>query len=92
MGYEPLITNNFLLEKETDAGTLQLNPDIKSLEGVEITAERTQIEYKIDKQIINASSQVAAANGSAIDLLKQSPSKERSKVPSRILTKDNTCG
>ena len=75
MGYEPLITKDFLIEKETDTGTLQLNPDIKSLEGVEITAERNQIEYKIDKQIINASSQVAAANGSAIDLLKHSPSK-----------------
>ncbi|MDD3876274.1 MAG: TonB-dependent receptor, partial [Bacteroidales bacterium] len=74
LGYETLVINNLHVGKGSQTGELFLVPDLQALQGVEITAERSTVEYKIDKQIINASSGINASNGSAIDVLKQSPS------------------
>lgn len=74
VGYKTLSLGNIKVKKSLHTGELLLEPDVSDLEGVEITAERSPVEYKIDKQVINASSNVTAMNGSAIDVLKQSPS------------------
>jgi len=74
IGYKTLSLDNIHIKKSLHTGELLLEPDVSNLEGVEITAERSPVEYKIDKQVINASSNITAMNGSAIDVLKQSPS------------------
>jgi|AntRauTorckE6833_2_1112554.scaffolds.fasta_scaffold00126_19 outer membrane receptor protein involved in Fe transport len=48
----------------------------QNLEGVNITAERNRVEYKIDRKIINVSKDLNAAGGSAVDVLENTPSVE----------------
>lgn len=55
-------------------GKIALFPSSKQLKEVSITGEKRLIEYKLDKKVINANSQLAANGGTAIDILKNSPS------------------
>ncbi len=48
----------------------------QNLEGVNVTAERNRVEYKIDRKIINVSKDLNAAGGSAVDVLENTPSVE----------------
>lgn len=74
MGYNTLKRDSLSVSKETKLGVLYIEQNIKTMSGVEITAERPAFEFKPDKQLLHTSSQIAASNGSAIDVLKQSPS------------------
>lgn len=57
-----------------DLGVVYLNPAVLMLQGVETTAEKPNIEYQIDKKVINVSKQYTAASGSAVDVLENVPS------------------
>ncbi len=74
IGYKNYEAEISIDKNHYDIGVVQLEQDLSLLGAVEITAEKPNIEYKIDKQVLNASSGINAANGSAIDVLKQSPS------------------
>ncbi len=55
-------------------GNIVLKPTSKQLNEVNITSEKRQIEYKLDKKVINANSQLASSGGTAVDILKNAPS------------------
>ena len=55
-------------------GKIGLFPSSKQLKEVSITSEKRLVEYKLDKKVINANSQLASSNGTAVDILKNSPS------------------
>lgn len=57
-------------------GKIYLHHAAKALQGVDITAEKNRVEYKIDKKIINVSKDLNAAGGSAVDVLRNTPSVE----------------
>lgn len=63
-------------QRKADLGKINLKPSNKELEGVEVVAEDQRIEYKIDKKIINVSQDLNASGGSAVDVLKNTPSVE----------------
>lgn len=48
----------------------------QNLEGVNVTAERNRVEYKIDRKIINVGKDLNAAGGTAVDVLENTPSVE----------------
>jgi outer membrane receptor protein involved in Fe transport len=60
--------------KTLDLGIILLDPATTSLEGVEITADKERIEYKIDKKIVNVSQDLMASGSSAIAVLENVPS------------------
>lgn len=56
-----------------DLGTIIISPNSLQLKGVNIVAERSMMEFHADKQVINAAAVQSAQNGTALELLKNSP-------------------
>jgi len=61
-------------KRSIQLGTIYLAPTVNQLKEVNITGEKRLIEYKLDKKIINANNQLATTGGTAVDILKNSPS------------------
>ncbi|MBU2649483.1 MAG: TonB-dependent receptor, partial [Bacteroidetes bacterium] len=51
-----------------------LEPANISLEGIEVVADRSPIEYRIDKKVVNVSQDILASGGTAVDVLENTPS------------------
>lgn len=59
---------------EMDLGTLEIKPLEVGLAEVEVVAQKKQIIYKLDKKVIEASSNLLSGGGSAVDILENTPS------------------
>ncbi len=57
-----------------DLGTIVLHPDIKQIGEVTIVAQNKQVEYKIDKKVVNVTQDIAASGGSLVNVLENTPS------------------
>lgn len=57
-----------------DVGTIQLEDDVALLGAVEVTAERSTIEQKIDRKVINIGKDLSTAGPTAADLMVNLPS------------------
>ena len=58
----------------TDLGTIRLELDVEQLEDVEVTAERTTVELRLDKKVYNVGSDLTVRGGSVTDVLDNVPS------------------
>lgn len=61
-------------DREIDLGTVELAPDVAVLEGVEVEAERQQVQVQIDRTVYSTADDPAAAGGSATNVLENIPS------------------
>ncbi len=57
-----------------DLGRTELRQSAVAVPGVEATAERPALTYKIDKKVVEVSRQVTATSGTAVDVLENVPS------------------
>jgi outer membrane receptor protein involved in Fe transport len=57
-----------------DLGTVVLHPDIKQIGEVTVVAQNKQVEYKIDKKVVNVSQDISASGGSLVNVLENTPS------------------
>lgn len=55
-------------------GIVQLRPLEVGLAEVEVLADKRQLVYKLDKKVVEASSNIMGAGGSAVDVLENTPS------------------
>ncbi len=55
-------------------GTVALNLDVESLDEVEVVAERTTVEIKLDKKVYNIGKDLTTAGGTVSDALNNVPS------------------
>ena len=53
ISFESYTNSNLLVRGNTDLGTISLKLDVSVLEEVEVRAERTQVEVRLDKKIYN---------------------------------------
>ena len=60
--------------KEMNVGKVQLKMTGTMMEAVEITAERSMVEYQLDKRVINVDKNIVSGGGTATDVLEQVPS------------------
>lgn len=60
--------------REVNVGKVQLKQSGTMMETVEITAERSMVEYQLDKRVINVDKNIVASGGTATDVLEQVPS------------------
>ncbi len=60
--------------KELDLGELKIQPNSKELKGVDVVADQTSVQYRIDKKVVNVSQQLTAISGTAVDVLANVPS------------------
>jgi hypothetical protein len=64
----------FPKKPEINLGVLYLDPNSYETEGVEVTAEKERVEYKLDRRIVNITSDIMNAGGSAVEALERTPS------------------
>jgi len=58
----------------TDLGVIKLSPDVEQLEGVEVIAEKTTVEIRLDKKIYNVGKDLTVSGGTVSDVLDNVPS------------------
>lgn len=63
-----------LLRSNTDLGTISLALDVAQLDEVEVVAERTTVELRLDKRIYNVGKDLTVAGGTVSDVLDNVPS------------------
>ncbi len=59
---------------EQDLGKIKLEGSSVEIDDVNIVADKSHVQYKIDKKIVNVSQDVNSAGGSAVDILENTPS------------------
>ncbi len=75
MGYEALTINQFnIINNKVDIASHKLNANLRQLGEVEVRAEKSQLEFKMDKRVFNVGQDLTSAGGSALDVLNNVPS------------------
>ena len=69
-----VIKPNYNLDQNTDFGVIQLETDFQTLEVVDLIAEKTSVEIKLDKKIYNVGKDLTVRGGSVSDVLDNVPS------------------
>jgi len=59
-----------------DMGTIELEPDVAELEGVEVSAERARVQIQADRTVYNVADDPVVAGGATTDALETIPSVE----------------
>ena len=76
VGYD-VLTREAISPRESDGvdlGELAMRPLEIGIAEVEVVAEKRQLVYKLDKKVVEASSNLMAGGGSAVDILENTPS------------------
>lgn len=55
-------------------GKIQISPSAKMMDEVTVKAERTMVEYQLDKRVVNVDKNLVSSGGTATDVLEQVPS------------------
>jgi len=77
MGYRNVMVNGISISKEEPKlaiGEILLNPSVTSLDEVEIVGEKSVLDYKIDRKVVNVDQHINAGGGTAVDVLENIPS------------------
>ncbi len=62
------------LQSDTDLGSIALQSDAQQMETVEVRAEKSQMEFKLDKKVFNVGKDLTNQGGSVNDVLENLPS------------------
>lgn len=77
ISYKPKsISNVNLLKGDVNLGSITLDQDVKTLSEVNVVAEKSQMEFKLDKKVFNVGSDPTMKGANASDLLDNVPSVE----------------
>ncbi|MEP0264031.1 TonB-dependent receptor [Dokdonia sp.] len=74
ISFQPVVLKSQKLFKDTSLGTINLEIDAATLEEVTVIAEKTTVEYKLDKQIYNIGKDLTVRGASVSDVLDNVPS------------------
>jgi outer membrane cobalamin receptor len=77
MGYETHQEDSLIItfaRPIADVGDIHISPAAVEGESVIVERERTTMEYKIDKKVINVGQDLTSASGTAVDVLENVPS------------------
>jgi len=77
IGYEKTVVRNIRLTRqqpEVNLGKVVIKEAAESLDEIEVVGNKSAIEYKIDKKVINIDQFDATAGGSVVDILENIPS------------------
>jgi hypothetical protein len=74
IGYEKLTIPNQVLNENKDLGNIGLAEGTEALKEVEIIAEKTTVDIKLDKKIYNVGSDLTVRGGTVSDVLDNIPS------------------
>lgn len=78
MGYKPYVYPEVLTLNENrpsvNLGKIQISPSAVMMDEVQVRAERTMVEYQLDKRVVNVDKNLVSSGGTATDVLEQVPS------------------
>lgn len=77
IGFDKTSIGDINLDKDNplyDSGKINLSPAALELGSIDVVADKSMVEYKLDKKVINVSQVVNAAGGTAVDVLENTPS------------------
>ncbi len=77
IGYEKKKVNSIVISEGSpvyNLGKIELNFSTYKSEGVEVTAEKPLVEFKMDKKIVNVNRDIISQGGTAVDALQNVPS------------------
>ncbi len=77
IGFKRKVISNIKLSKDTpfvNIGKIEILPEGKELQGVEITGVKSTVKYEVDKKVVYPSKDLQANGGSAADALRSVPS------------------
>lgn len=74
IGLKSIVMDTLNLQANQTLTTFDLEEDAKLLEAIEVKADKTSIEYKLDKKIFNVGSDIITKGGNATDILNNVPS------------------
>ncbi len=72
--FENITRLNVNFNQDTNLGTLKMNSNLQALDVVDIIAEKTTVEIKLDKKIYNVGRDLTVRGGSVSDVLDNVPS------------------
>ena len=74
IGFDSFTITGVLIKSNMDLGTIGLTIGNTALEGVEVMAEKTEVEIRLDKRIYNVGKDLTVRGGSVADVLDNVPS------------------
>ena len=74
ISYKTYVADAQVYRTSTDLGVIRLELDVEQLEDVELVAERTTVELRLDKKVYNVGSDLTVRGGSVTDVLDNVPS------------------
>ena len=74
LGFEPISFNNKEISNNIYLGTIALVTDANNLNEIEIIAEKSTVEIRLDKKIYNVGKDMTVKGGTAADVLANVPS------------------
>ncbi|WP_459209324.1 TonB-dependent receptor [Aquimarina rhabdastrellae] len=74
IGFKTITLPNRVLQEDTDLNIIKLEEDSEALGEVQIIAEKTTVEIKLDKKIYNVGKDLTVSGGSVSDVLDNVPS------------------
>jgi len=74
LSYKTFELKEQIFRNSTDLGTIKLTIDAEQLEGVEVVAEKTTVEIRLDKKIYNVGKDLTVSGGTVSDVLDNVPS------------------
>ena len=74
ISYKTVTLLNQTYSTDKNFGTIKLEADIAQLQGVELVAERSTVEIKLDKRVYNVGKDMTVRGGTAGDVLNNVPS------------------
>ncbi|MGE0018029.1 MAG: TonB-dependent receptor [Draconibacterium sp.] len=77
IGFEKGRIDGITIDKENrlaELGNVVLSPSTVEIEGVDVVADKSPVEFKLDKKVVNVSQVISAAGGTAVDALENTPS------------------
>ncbi len=75
IGYKTLDIEDFDSSiKKINLGDIQIEPDMKQLDEVVITGEKSQTEFHLDKRVFNVGQDLSSTGASALEVLNNVPS------------------
>lgn len=76
LGYQKKIIDNITVSeanRKINLRNIKLQPDVASISEVNVEAERNYVDYKVDKKVVNVSSQPNAGASPLSEVLKSTP-------------------
>ncbi|MCH8533435.1 MAG: TonB-dependent receptor [Flavobacteriaceae bacterium] len=74
ISFEPRVFKNVKVDQNLDFGTIELQSQVDVLDEVNVVAEKTEVEVKLDKRIYNIGKDLTISGGTVSDALNNVPS------------------